>query len=364
MSAQGRLHEIHRTEGARFSEGGPIELVLDYGDWQAEHKLARNSAGLEDRSWRGLIEVGGKDRTAWLHNLVTNEVKNLRPGEANYAFAINVKGRVLFDANVLVEAGRIWLDIDARFRAAIVAHLEKYVISEDVTLADRSGDFVRLAVLGPRMKEVAGRCGPGHAAAMAQLQHAPAELGGASVRAVRHDYAGQPGLEYVVPADAAAQVWRHLLESVAACGGGPVGWQATRCLRMEAGIPAFGEDIDDDVIPPETGQIERGISYQKGCYLGQEVIERMRSHNVLARRLVGLRLSEAVACPPAARLLVDDAEVGRLTSTCHSPLLGAVLGLGYVKTVFASPARRVTVRRGDKSAAAELIDLPVGSATR
>jgi folate-binding protein YgfZ len=358
MSEQEPLRETLAALGAVFTQDGPVSYVQHYGDWRTEYRLAREHVGLEVRSTRGWIELTGGDRAAWLHNLVTNEVRNLRPGEGNYAFAADVKGRTLFDVNVLVDAGRIWLDMDQRFRERILAHLDRYVIAEDVTLTDRSADFIRLAVLGPAMRHVADRTGPGNAAAMAQLQHAPADVGGIRALAVRHDYVGLPALELVGPASDVAHAWHCLSAIVGQLGGGPVGYEASRCLRMEAGIPALGEEIDEAVIPPETGQIERGISYQKGCYLGQEVIERLRSRGALARRLVGLRVDDA-ECAAPAKLLVDEKEVGRLTSTCHSPVLGATLGMGYVKTAFAEPGRRVTVHTLTATFPAELIRLPI-----
>jgi len=349
------LDQLHRNAGARFSAGGP-QVPAHYGDWAAEYATARERAGLTDRSWRGLIEITGKDRAAWLHNLVTNEVKNLRPGEGNYAFAVNVKGRTLFDANVLVGADLIWLDFDSRYREKIIPHLDRYVITEDVAVRDRTAEFARLAVFGPAIRDVAARVGPANAIAMAQLQHAPVAFAGIAGTAIRHDFAGLPGLEYLIPATGAAGAWHALRETLSACGGGPVGHLAVRTLRMEAGIPEFGEDIDEETIPPETGQIERGISYHKGCYLGQEVIERMRSHHVLPRRLVGLRLD--APCDAPARLLVEGNEVGRVTSACHSPRLGGPLGMGYVRTALAKIGQRLAVQCPAASGTARIIPWP------
>lgn len=355
MNGREVLMAMHRGHGGDVASAGGVEVVQHYGDWRAEYRTAIDRVGLLDRSWRGLIEVTGKDRAAWLHNLVTNEIRNLRPGDGNYAFAVNVQGRVLFDLNALVAEDRIWVDVDIRFREKLLTHFRRYVIMEDVKLTDRSEEFARPAVFGPAMKEFSSALGPANAAAMSQLQHAVVEIGGAACRAVRHDFDGLPGVEYLVPADAAAAVWRALAAAVGSSGGGAVGLIAARTLRMEAGIPALGREIDEDVVAPETLQVERGISYQKGCYLGQEIIERMRSRGALSKRLVALRLAGQPPATLPAKLLHDGAEAGRLMSACESPALGGTLGMGYAKAAHADPGATLAI---DGGPAAGVIDWP------
>src|SRR5262249_51155656 len=157
---------------------------------------------------------------------------------------------------------------------------------------DRSGEFGRLAILGPHAAEVLKTNGWGSFGAMPQLQHAALDIAGSGVRIIRDDFLGVPGWTLVVPRESLTDVRDKLTQGIrmAVIDAGPyeLNEDAARALRIESGIPASVDDIDEDVLPPETGQIESGISYHKGCYLGQEVIERMRSHGVLARRLVGL----------------------------------------------------------------------------
>jgi folate-binding protein YgfZ len=355
MNGRDVLMAMHRGHGGVVAVAGGVEVVQHYGDWRAEYRTAIDRVALLDRSWRGLIEVTGKDRAAWLHNLVTNEIRNLRPGDGNYAFAVNVQGRVLFDLNALVVEDRIWLDVDLRYHDKLLTHFRRYIIMEDVKLTDRSDEFARPAVFGPAMKDVASTVGPANAAAMAQLQHVNVEIAGAACRAVRNDFDGLPGVEYVVPADAAAEVWRAMAAAVGSSGGGAVGLIAARALRMEAGIPALGREIDEDVVAPETLQVERGISYQKGCYLGQEIIERMRSRGALSKRLVALRLAGEPPPELPAKLLHDGSEAGRLMSACESPALGGALGMGYVKAAHADSGAKLRIGAGP---AAEVIDWP------
>ncbi|MCK6485716.1 MAG: aminomethyl transferase family protein [Phycisphaerae bacterium] len=323
---------------------------------KADYDRARNAVALLERTDRGLIEAAGPDRAAWLNNLVTNVVKTLGPGDGNYAFAVNVKGRVIFDMNILVlddlalPEGRLWLDIDAGWITDAMKHLDRHIITENVTLTDRIRDFHRWALLGPRAAAVVERLGFGNLVPMAQLQHVEHPFDGGTVRAVRHDFAGVPGVELLVSAAASDALRQRLIECGSNDNIAPIDPAAVHILRVEAGIPASRIDIDAEVIPPETSQIERGINYKKGCYLGQEVIERMRSRGMLPRQLVGVRLSgRAVPALPLS-LSRDGNDLGRVTTVVWSFALDAPLALAYVKSAHAAPGTKLTATSAEGTA--------------
>lgn len=336
------LDEVAAARGGRIADLAGIPTVADYGDPRAEYDHALKAVGLYHARTRGLIEITGGDRASWLHNLVTNAVKNLQPGEGNYAFAANVKGRILFDGNIIVLADRIWFDIDRRYSPKAMAHFDRYIISEDVRLTDRSDEFCRLALLGPMAPDVAGGLGATHAGNMASVGSTSVPLAGKHRLLVRHDFAGVTGLELYIDADDAVTCWERLLE-IGRTVLRPVGHAAVEVLRIEAGLPVYGLDIDEEVLPAETQQIERAVSYVKGCYLGQEIVERMRSRGGLARKLVGLRLSGGAGVQHGSVLKAEGAEVGRLTSTCESYATGGTIGLGYVKLAHAKPGTVLAV---------------------
>ncbi len=324
-----------------------------------QYRACVKTGGIWLREERGVVEIRGGDRAAWLNNLVTNVVMTLEPGEGNYAFATTVKGRTVFDANVLVLEDRIWLDIDRRWIEKAKAHLERYVITEDVQIADVSGTVSRAAVFGPRAAELAERVGFGNLAAMAWLQHVGGRLGECAVRMVRDDFVGLLGAEFFFVGDGRDGATRALVRAAADAGIIEVGREALEILRIEAGRPASVEDIGEEVVTPETGQVERGISYYKGCYLGQEVIERMRSHGVLARSLVGMRFEGDAAVPPRSPVHVDGREAGRTTSGCWSEALGAALSLGYLKSAHVRPGVFVEALTADGPRKGEVVKLPV-----
>ncbi len=348
---------------------GPARVPAHFGNVRAEYDAAAKGVALHDRSYRGLIEITGGDRAAWLHNLTTNDIKSVKPGQGRYAFALNIKGRVLFDGNVLALPESLLLDIDRRWVGPAVEHLGKYIIMEDVQLADRSADFARLALVGPKASEVFERAGSlasdggiaqaeacGSLATGEPLHHTEVRIGDAVCRVVRHDFAGPAALELIVPASNALEVWAHLLNIGASVGLVPVGLDALQVLRVEAGLPWSLEDINGDVLPAETRQIERAVSFTKGCYLGQEIVERMRALGAPAKLLVGLSFDDPVA--PGATLTHDGKTVGRVTSAVRSFTLDCPVGLGYVKSEFAESGTGLLAVDGDRETTCRTCEIP------
>jgi folate-binding protein YgfZ len=349
------LDSVLQAAGAHLAHVAGVAMAVDYGHPAGEYAAVRSGAAIYDAGDRGLIDVRGRDRAGWLHNLTTNAVKTLQTGQGHYAFVLSVKGRILFDLNLLVREDAFWLDIDRRFVAEALGHFERYTISEDVQCRDRSGEFARIGLLGPAAGEVVEALGAMEVEAMPALSSRTVPLAGRQRLMVRHDFAGVFGVELYVEAADAAACWKRLLEIGRPVGLRPVGWSAVNILRIEAGIPWCGRDIDDEVVPAETGQAGRAVSYTKGCYLGQEVVERMRSRGVVANRLVGLRFSGADVAPQAG-LKAEEAEVGRVTSVCESPAVGGWIGLGYVRAGHAGAGTRLMV--GGTGVAAEVCEVP------
>lgn len=331
-------------------EIGDVSLAAQFdADPAAEYRRAKDTGGLVDRSGRGLIRARGADRRDWLGNLVTNAIKPLNAGGGAYAFAADVRGRTLFDLNVLALADELWLDLDARVVADAHHHLDRHLIMEDVQLSVATDEYARLGVCGPAAPTIANELGCGFDELL-ELGNRPAAEDTAHL--VRHSFAGLPGFELFVPRSEAAAWWDRLAEKVR-----PIGCRTVDVLRIEAGIPWYFRDIDDKVIPPETGQVERGISYHKGCYLGQEVIERMRSHGSLARRLVRLRTPDGSDLELPADLALEGKNVGRITSLVPHPADGDWIGLGYLRTKVSDPAQaEITAGDPPRSIAAELLE--------
>ncbi len=334
-------------------------LVGSYGDLHAEYHALADGVALVDRTYRGLLEVTGTDRAVWLHNLTTNDVKTLSPGEGCYTFALNVQGRILFDLNVCMREGSIWIDLDRRHLSLGRTHLEKYIIMEDVNIADRSDDFVRLALVGGGAGAFLADLGAAHAATMPRLGTTEMKWRDRLIPVIRDDFCGPFAVELLVPAEAAVEFWCSLTEASQSARAVPAGHDAVEVHRIEAGIPWPFHEITDEYLPAETGQFERAASFTKGCYLGQEVVERMRSRGKVARQLVGLALDTDAVPPAGAKLTTDQNEpVGRVTSACRSIARDGVIGLGYVKTASSGAGTSLRAEWEDHSARAVVTDLP------
>jgi len=325
--------------------------IQRFGPLVNEYQALKDEASLVDRDYVGVLEIKGADAAGWLHNLATNQVKNLGRNEGVYAFFLNVQGRIQFDAQIVNLGEVFWCVVNRSFLDKARRHLDKYIITDDVSITDRSRDFVRLGLSGARVGAVLSSIGFAQAGAAAALGVAGCTCADVRITAIRSDFCGVLGVDLYVPRDRAGIVWAELSSERLGARAVPVGDAAVEILRIEAGLPCPLREITDDVLPAETGQLDRAVSYTKGCYLGQEVVERMRTRDVVARVLTGVVL-EGDGCPPRGTVLTvsDGAAVGTLTSTCRSIALGAPIGLGYVKHGAAVPGDQLKAVWTDRSA--------------
>lgn len=327
--------------GGTCGEDGTAER---YGDLAAEYAALGAGPAIVDRANRAIVEVTGADRASWLHNLTTNVVKTLSPGDGKYAFATNVPGRILFDLNIIVRPDLIRLDIDRCFLEDAIAHFNKYIIMEDVTLCNRSDDFVILGISGDRASDVATTLGASQMTAMADINSVEVELSGVTCLLVKNNFCGPSGFELHVPSDSAIDAWKAMVDPDGPFRVTPAGSKAVQVRRIEAAIPWSGAEITGKYLPAETMQFDRAVSFQKGCYLGQEVIERMRTREKLARRLVQLEIAGESTPVFADAIVYKDANVGTITSAVRSLATGQPLALGYVKTAASEPGTTVAIR--------------------
>jgi folate-binding protein YgfZ len=290
-------------------------------------------AGLFRLAERGLLEVTGSERVRWLDGMVTASVAPLVPGDGTHALALTQQGRIVADLHLRVEAERIVADLEREAVEPLRAHLDARIIADDVTLRDASEDAVHLALEGPEASAVLARAG----ASLPELglgAFAVIELAGFPVTAAAYGFTGMPALQLFVPPSAAGAVGRVLIDA----GAIEASPDVLECLRIAAGAPRLGHDIDETVLPAEA-RLERVISTTKGCYTGQEVVARMSSRGRVSHLLVGLAFDGS---PPSDALLkLEGREVGEVTSVFDSPLHGAI-GLGYVRADRETPGTRLS----------------------
>ena len=293
---------------------------------------------------RGVIEVSGGDRVRWLDGMISADVKSLAPGTGAFGLLLTRQGRVVADLHVLARTDSLWLELEAAGIEAVLTRLAGYVIADDVTLTDRSSEYARLALEGPRAGEVLS------AAAEAKVALEPhawreLEIGGERATVAAYGFTGFPAFQLFAALAAADRLATALL----AAGASDASHDTLECLRIEAGTPWLGRELDESVLPAEA-RLEAAISTSKGCYTGQEVVTRMRSRGRVGHLLVGLRFEGAVLPERGAAIEVAGARVGQVTSAVRSPEQGAI-GLGFVRAELAEPGGRVRVAGADASLA-------------
>jgi folate-binding protein YgfZ len=303
----------------------------------------RGSAGWFDLPDRGVIRVRGADRVRWTNGMVSNDVARLAPGPASsgcHALLLTPQGRILADLHVFAREDELWLELAGEALPDVLARLERYVIADDVALADASAAWRRFALEGPGapalLSSAAG--GPVEVAPDSGVE---LRIAGAGVVACAWGWSGEAAYQIFAPAEAADAVAR----AFAVAGGADLvsgDAEVLEVLRIEAGTPRQGAELGPDVLPAETGLVGRAVSLAKGCYTGQEIVARMASRGAASHRLVGLRFAEPGADLPApgAPVAAANEVVGSVTSACRSDLVGAI-ALAYVRTAHAEPGSEV-----------------------
>lgn len=356
------LHAFHSEQGARFAEIRGAEVVAHYGDPRREHAAALASAVVLDLGFRGRLCVTGADRHRFLHGQVTNRVQGLAPGQGCYAALVNAKGRLEADLNILCLAEELLLDVEPGLADAIRARLERYLVADDVQVVDVTAVYGLLSVQGPRAAEVVQALGafPQLPTGRMASVTSPGDEGAGEWLLVNQPRGAEAGFDLFVPTAVLPALAGRLLASARALGGGPAGWEALEMLRIEAGLPRFGQDMDESNLAPETGIETRAISPDKGCYVGQEIINRLRTFAHVNRLLRGFRLEDALPALPVRgdKLLAGDREVGFVTSALASPRWGANIALGYVRREIAEPGTALVVRTAAGDFRAQVVPLP------
>jgi tRNA-modifying protein YgfZ len=307
------------------------------------YEAGRTRAALVDRSDRGRVVATGADRRSYLHGLLTNDIAALTPGRGCYAAYLTAQGRMIADLHVYELGDAILLSMPGAVKDTVLARLDQFIFSEDVQLGDVTGSFAELAVIGPlAASAVGGALGVTRADVDRLPPNGCARLlfHGEPAIVTRLDDAGEAGFGVYVGRDQRAD----LTAALEARGAEPVSPDVAEAIRIEGGVPLFGPDMDEETIPLEAAIEDRAISLTKGCYVGQEVIVRIlhRGHGRVARKLVGLRVEGSAPPAPGAPVVADGREVGRVTSSAWSPVLGAV-ALGYVLRDFIDAGTRVSV---------------------
>jgi tRNA-modifying protein YgfZ len=287
------------------------------------------AAAVVDLAGRGLIVARGRDRVRFFHNITSNDVRKLTPGAGCYAFLLTPQGRIQADLNLFCFDDRFLLDTEPELGEKVSAHIRRYIVADQVELEDVSGQQGAVGIEGPGAATVLASLG----APVPAADYAHAPWGEATVAAV--SATGQPGFRIFSPD------LEGVRAKLLAAGAVAASAQDARVVRIENGKPRYGEDIVETSLPQETRQMH-AISFQKGCYLGQEIVERIRARGHVNRTLVRIE-AESKELGPGARVWVAGVEAGEVTSVAWSERAGRTVALAYVRVPHNEPGTAVEV---------------------
>lgn len=359
------LHSTHQQRGAQFASYGDWTLPECYGDPRLEYRAARERVGLADLSYQAKFSVTGRDRIPFLQSLISNDVRLLSEGKGLYSALLTAKGRVVSDfylyplpaaSTPALRGEALLLEVDASNAENTRRHLMKYKLAAQVKIEPLP--WGRLLLCGPSARPLLEKFFGEALPAMEEKSLFQKEIEGGVVICIKRSITGEDDYHLYFPEERLVKRWEGLLSIGAAFDIAPVGQAALEILRIEAGRPRYGVDIDERIIPNEAGLETEAISYTKGCYPGQEVIARIETYGHVNKHLLGLVLEGKALPKKNDKVFQGDKDLGWITSAAPSPFLGKVIAIGYLRPQIAAPGTAVEVEVDQARIPARVTALP------
>jgi folate-binding protein YgfZ len=337
-------HQRLSSPNARLGTYNGAETALSFGDSDNELNALLSGCGLFDLGWRAKIVITGADRVRWLNGMVTNNIKDLPLNHGNYNFLLNSQGRILADMYIYNRGEYLLLDTDHSQREKVMKTMDHFIIMDDVELADSSETLSAIGVCGPKADQILQAAGL-NASGLQPLEVRDSVVNNVGISVVRGPQQ-KPGW-YEIWAGSAniEQLW----EALANAGAQPVGAEALEQWRIVRGIPRYGQDIREKDLPQETEQAQ-ALNFSKGCYVGQEIVERIRSRAQVHRRFTGFEFHGAL--PELGKVQQEGKVVAEITTVAQ--IREKKLGLGYVRRESVPPGSQIEIN----GSTAKVLDPP------
>lgn len=346
--AQTDIHSELVLNGGKTGDYLGVETTLSFSGPREELEILQSGCAVFHLNWRTLINVTGKDRVRWLHNMVTNNVRDLQLNRGAYNFVLNAQGRILGDLNIFNRGESLLLQTDRNQVETLLATMRRFIIMDKVELTHLGTGMTAIGIAGPNAIQVLAAGGV-DVSGMQPLEIRDRTVGDASIQIIRATEQKPGWFEIWTDPAHAADIPKKLTD----CGAQPVGAEALEIWRILHGIPQYGKDIRDRDLPQETGQVQ-ALNFNKGCYIGQEIVERIRSRGQVHRKFTGFEFSGSA--PSLGKFDADGRTVAELTSVARVPGAsgGREIGLGYVRVESVPENGVLNLNRSE----ARMVDLP------
>ena len=358
MAERTALHDRLTAADARYEERDGFAVARDFGSRAREVAAVRTTVGIADRGARGFTLFEGSDAAKFLQGMVSNDVESVAVGSATYALLLTPKARVVADLRLTRLAESTFLaDSEPAATPALRQVLTRYRLRSRVTIEPAEARYGAIAVAGRRSGLLlTDAFGILPRADAAEGEGFAVPVGDRTLAAVASACCGEKAFELIGARAEIGAAWDALAANLHRHAGAVIGADALETLRIEAGIPRFGRELDEVVMPSEVGVVERAVSFTKGCYIGQEPVARLHYRGHANRGLRTILLDHAAPIV-GATVSLDGRDVGRVTSATESPTLGRPIALAIVRREVAT-GERVTVSWDDRAAEGEVMDVP------
>jgi len=353
------IHDLHTKLGATFKEVAGWDMPDHYGKWIAEYQAVRQAVGLSDLSHRGKIRITGDDRVKWLQGLISNDILPLQPGQGRYSSFLTHKGKMLGYFRVYTLSDSLWVEDVGEVGDATFQALRKFLLyGIKAKMENCAESWGLLLVSGPKACATVRAALGVEMSDLKPVSAISAKIGGHASLVLCTEETGEDDLEILLPADALSTAWERLMEAGAIYGIQAVGGHAREALRIEAGLPKAGPDLNEEIVPPEANLEGKAFSLNKGCYPGQEVVARMDTYGNVRRHLVGLVMNGSIIPPRGTKIFSGDREVGWISSATQSPRLNAPIAFGFPLRDFSTVDTTLSVEIGGTRHEATVHPLP------
>ena len=348
------LQDRLTARGARLASYRGAETPATFGDTGAELRALLEGAAIFDMSWQAKLIFSGRDRVRWMNGMVTNNIRDLAVGRGVYCFLLTPQGHNQGDLVAYNRGDYLLATTDLEQAPKITATLQRYIIMDQVDIEDISGKLHSIGVAGPKVLELLSHAGV-DASRLEVEQVIDLEWRGIGISLARNTHPQMDGYEFWAAAENADKLWEALISS----GATPAGSDALEMYRIVRGVPRYGIDLRERDLPQETNQ-QHALNFTKGCYIGQEIVERIRARGNVHRTFIGFEVQGAPP-QPGTKVRANDKDVGEITSAARIPFPSGerTLALGYLRREVASPG--AVVQAGEQSATVRVLPFEFGN---